>query len=133
MTEVKKFELMVSIYACTPYHPDFVNNYRTVNLEFMIEIELFWNVVFIARDYYRLRIKKEKKTAKREKTIQKKLDAAEKEEHSTYNNIAETDRLAELRAELEEIREGKLRGSLIRSRAQHVDFNEKPSKFFLNS
>ena len=36
-----EIELMVSIYACTPYHPDFVNNYRTENLEFMIEIISF--------------------------------------------------------------------------------------------
>ena len=76
--------------------------------------------------------KKKKKLQKEKKLYKKKIDAAEKEEHSSYNNIAETDRLAELRAELEDIREGKLRGSLTRSRAQYVDFNEKTSKFFLN-
>ena len=36
------------------------------------------------------------------------------------------------REELEEIREEKLRGSLIRTSVQCVDLNEKPSKFFLN-
>ena len=33
---------------------------------------------------------------------------------------------------MEEIREERLRGNLVRSGAQYVDMNENPSKFFLN-
>ena len=41
----KEIQLTVSIYACTPYHPDFIQNYTTQNIEFMINIDLFWEVL----------------------------------------------------------------------------------------
>ena len=42
----KEIELIVSTYACTPYHPEFIkNNYKELNLDFMINIELLWEVL----------------------------------------------------------------------------------------
>ena len=41
----KEIELTVSIYACTPYHPDFVKKYTTENIDLMIDIDLFWEVM----------------------------------------------------------------------------------------
>ena len=42
----KEIELTVATYACTPYSPDFVKNFRVNDIEYMIEIELLWNVLF---------------------------------------------------------------------------------------
>ena len=37
--------LMVEIHACTPYSPEFVKNYENMNLEFMVSIDTFWEVL----------------------------------------------------------------------------------------
>ena len=42
---VKEISMTVEIYACTPYNPDFVKNYTTENIELMINIDLFWEVL----------------------------------------------------------------------------------------
>ena len=36
--------LKVQTYACTPYHPDFVKNFRTHEIDIMIDIKLFWDI-----------------------------------------------------------------------------------------
>ena len=74
-----------------------------------------------------------------ENTLQQKIEEAEKKGLSqvsrTHLLSADKSWLNKINAwknELEEIREQKLKGSLVRSRAQYVDANEKPFKFFLN-
>ena len=41
----KEIEVTVSIYACTPYHPDFVRRYSTEEIDLMIDIDLFWETM----------------------------------------------------------------------------------------
>ena len=42
----KEIELVVCIYACTPYSQDYViQNYKEVYIELMIDIELMWEVL----------------------------------------------------------------------------------------
>ena len=48
------------------------------------------------------------------------------------NDIIKRDSLRDLTLQLENLRENKIKGSIIRSRANIVDNWEKPSKFFLN-
>ena len=48
------------------------------------------------------------------------------EDIDTFNNLKET------KDKLQEIREMKLKGALIRSRAQILNFSEKPTKLFFN-
>ena len=39
----EELEVNISTYACTPYNPEFVkNNYKKVEIDFMINIELLW-------------------------------------------------------------------------------------------
>ena len=42
---IEEIELVIATYACTPYHPSYVKNYQKIPLDFMIEIELLWNVL----------------------------------------------------------------------------------------
>ena len=42
---VKEISMTVEIYACTPYNPDFVKHFTTENIELMINIDLFWEVL----------------------------------------------------------------------------------------
>ena len=42
----KEIELVISTYVCTPYNPKFVQeNLNDYNFEYMIEIELLWEVL----------------------------------------------------------------------------------------
>ena len=72
------------------------------------------------------------KNQKNENVFLKRLEEAEKVVHlHVWDTIWLEDR-NKYKIELEELREEKLRGGLIRSWAQYIDANEKPSKFFLN-
>ena len=37
--------LIVQTYACTLYHPDFVKNYQIYDIDIMIDIKLFWDII----------------------------------------------------------------------------------------
>ena len=131
---VEEIELITATYACTPYNPNFVKQFRTENLDLMINIELFWNVLFaqLRGLIIEYASKKKKKNQQNEIALKKKIESLDRLEHLHVNDIAWVDKLESLKQELENIREIKLSGTLIRSRAQYISSNEKPSKFFLN-
>ena len=71
---VDEIELVISTYACTPYHPNFIKNFRLESFDFMIDMELFWNVLLaqlrgIIIEYAS---KKKKKNNQKEKNLLKK-------------------------------------------------------------
>ena len=67
-----------------------------------------------------------------ENTLQQKIEKAKKKEHLLSADKSWLNKINAWKNELEEIRAQKLKGSLVRSKAQYVDANEKPFKFFLN-
>ena len=92
----------------------------------MIDIELLWNILFA-----QIRGLIIEYASKKLKKLTKKLDTAGVNEHIHTGDKDWQLKVKGWRRELKDIREDKLRGSLVRSRAQYVDMIEKPSKFYL--
>ena len=136
MTTLIKNEitLCVSMYACTPYHPDYIKNYTSEKIELMIEIDLFWEVLQaqLRGIIIKFASKKKRKQEAREKHL---ILEIERDTPLIHTHIADLEWMRDFNNkenELEEIREYKLKGSLIRARWQQLYEEENPSKFFLN-
>ena len=130
-----EIELIMCTYACTPYSPNYVkNNYKEIDMEFMIDIELLWEVLqaqlrFIIISYAS---KKKRLQDNRENELKKQIEHLEGELIHQIKNDSWVQNLKEKQIELEKIRDHKLQGILIRSRWQLDNLGEKPSKLFLN-
>ena len=130
----KEILLCVSTYACTPYPPDYIKNYTTEKIELMIEIDLFWEVLQaqLRGIIITYASKKKRKHEVREKQL---ITEIEKDTPHIHEHISDLEWIRDFNDkenELEEIREYKLKGSLIRARWQQLSEGEKTSKFFLN-
>ena len=122
---------MVEIHACTPYNPDFVKKFDNNTIDFMVSIEIFWEVllahlrgIFIA---FAARKKRERSNLL-VKEIQSldELFILDMSAHILENNLNEKKR------ELETLRDIELKGAFIRSRIKDFNLGEKPNKHFLN-
>ena len=99
----------------------------------MIDITLFWEVLLAQLRGKMIRFSSKKKWADipTEKSLINKILIREEEAIlSAYNDNTFTE-LENLKDELQVLREQKLRGASIRSRAQLVKEGEKPTHFFL--
>ena len=76
--------------------------------------------------------KKKKQQNEQELKLNTEIDQLEKILDKFIENDRWVKELREKKVELEEIREYKLKGALIRSRWQNINMGEKPSKTFLN-
>ena len=131
----KEIELIISTYACTPYNPEFIkNNYKNLNIDFMIKIELLWEVLHaqLRSIIIPYASKKNRERNNQELKLKTEIEALEKDLHKNINNDTWIENLKNKKLELEEIRKYKLQGALIRSRWQNNYMGEKPSKVFLN-
>ena len=129
-----EISLCVSTYACTPYHPEYIKNYSTEKIELMIEIDLFWEVLQaqLRGIIITYASKKKKKQQAREKLLITEIERDTPHIHEHISNLEWMRVFNDKERELEELREYKLKGSLIRARWQQLAEGEKPSKFFLN-
>ena len=130
----KEIELTVSIYACTPYHPNFVKNYMFDEIDLMIDIDLFWGVLQaqLRGIIITYASKKKRKQDSLEHKLIKDIERESEEIHLHITDTEWMDRFRKKKKDLEDIREHKLRGALVRARLQQFTEGEKPSKFFLN-
>ena len=130
----KEIELTVSIYACTPYHPDFVKKYTTENIDLMIDIDLFWEVMQaqIREHIMTYATMKKRQQNIREKELITEIDLLSKEIHDKVNDKERMNDFENKQQELEALRAYKLKGALIRARWQQLTMGEKPNKYFLN-
>ena len=66
--------------------------------------------------------------------LENKINRIEQEIQSNFLNISLTaiSNLDESKRELENIRNDTLKGNMIRSRAEQIEYDEKPTKFFLH-
>ena len=130
----EEIELIISTYACTPYHPDFVKEYKYNQIDLMIGIDLFWEVLHAQLRGLIMSYASGKKRQQnyQENKLIKEISVLESKLAQELNNENYISNLKEKNNELEEIRMHKLNGSLIRSRWQNVSMGEKPSKYFLN-
>ena len=131
----KELELIVCTYACTPYSQEFViNNFRDIEIDFIIEKELFWEVLQaqLRNLLMTYAANKKRKERERESKLTKEILEMEKVLAQEIGNKNWTQTLRNKKMELEEIREHKLKGALVRSRWQTSQLGEKPSNSFLN-
>ena len=75
-----------------------------------------------------------KKLIRSEIEPENKINRIEQEIQSNFLNISLTaiSNLDENKRELENIRNDRLKGNMIRSRAEQIEYDEKPTKYFLH-
>ena len=121
------------IYAATPYNPDYI---ETVShgFETMIGPLLFWETLLVTLRGEIIRFaKKRKREARiRETELENKISELNNRVNSGEYTQKLYNTLIQKNEELIEIRKHELNGMLIRSRANWLEYGEKPSKFFLN-
>ena len=114
-------------YAVPIYNLDEIENIPDSDIQFTINDQLFLDVLLMelrdkAISYSSYKHKERNKT---EKELIERITLIE-------NNLQENnfESLEKLKSQLNEIRQEKLKGHAIRSRAKHIDKGEKPTKYF---
>ena len=131
----EEIELVVCTYACTPYNQEYIkHNFRETEIEFLIDIELLWEVLHAQVRYVVMAYAANKKRKQniRESQLTKEIEKMENHLAQKIENEIWIQDLENKKTELENIRNHKLQGSLIRSRWQFQSLGEKPTIFFLN-
>ena len=123
----KKIRDIKMQYALPVYNLDEINNIPNEELQFMINDQLFLDTLLmeIRGEAISYASFKNKQRNKRENKLIKQIEEIE---NNTVDNI--TEELENLKTELYDIRNEKLKGYIIRSKAQHIDQGEKPTKYF---
>ena len=100
----------------------------------MIDIRVFWDTLHaqIRGRLISYAGRKKRIQNREENKLNKKIELLEEEQILDPTDIENKEKLTDLKNKLQEIREIKLKGALLRSRANITNFNEKPTKFFLN-
>ena len=126
--------LMVEVHACTPYAPSFVKHFHKHNIELMIKIDTFWEVLLshLRGIFISHAAKKKREKSNRETHLHKEIENLEELHILDINDEELKVNLERKKQELEELRDIKLKGSFIRSRLKDYVQGEKPSKHFLN-
>ena len=126
--------LMVEVHACTPYAPSFVKHFHKHNIELMIKIDIFWEVLLshLRGIFISHAAKKKREKSNREIHLHKEIENLEELHILDINDEELKVNLERKKQELEELRDIKLKGSFIRSRLKDYVQGEKPSKHFLN-
>ena len=119
-------------YCVTPYNLLSVASIPHEEISFVINDQLFFECLLCDirgfTIYFSSKLKKQNDT--REKMIENDLKVLE--QCIDVDNDEDINKLTELSNELESIRNKKLDGIFIRSRAKWVEYGEKPSKYFLS-
>ena len=123
----KKIRDIKMQYALPVYNLDEIHNIPNEELQFMINDQLFLDTLLmeIRGDAISYASFKNKQRNKRENKLIKQIEEIE---NNTVDNI--TEEQENLKTELYDIRNEKLKGYIIRSKAQHIDQGEKPTKYF---
>ena len=129
----KEILLIKSTYAITPYHPDYVDSIPMKDIEFLIDESLIWETLLtqIRGVLIRFASSLKRQRCKREELLNKKIEQLENKTNANSSDQNLMTELAMANEQLVAIREEKLKGAKIRSRANWVENGEKPSQFFL--
>ena len=114
-------------YALPVYNHDEIDSIPNREIQFMINDQLFLDTLLmeIRGKSISYASFKNKQRNCREKHLIKRI--ADLEENTEINS---TEQIENLKAELYDIRYEKLKGQMIRSKAQYIDQGEKPTKYF---
>ena len=129
----KEINIFKSIYAATPYNPNYIDSVSH-GFELMIPPSLFWETLLATLRGTIIRYSKRKKKQREIDMQQLKNNIEILDEKVTTGTASqnEFDTLATLNNNLIELRSEMLKGAYIRSRADWLEFGEKPNKYFLN-
>lgn len=119
--EVKK-QYMIPVYNVNE-----IENIPDSEIQFVINDQLFLDVLLMELRGKSISYACYKNKTKNNRESELIKDIKEIEEQVTESNL---ERLEVLNSELFEIRQDKLKGHIIRSRAQYIDKGEKPTKYF---
>ena len=128
--EINNFKLT---YAATPYNPDFVTAISH-NFELMISASLFWETLLVTLRGIIIRYSRKKKRDRNRarKVLETEIDELDSKINTGLGTRENQIQLAELNRQLIQIRKLELDGALVRSRADWLEYGERPSKYFLN-
>ena len=125
---------MVEIHACTPYSPEFVKSFELNEILFMVPIDIFWEVLLthLRGIIISHAARKKRELANRESILVKEIENLDDLFTLDVSDQIIEESLKKKTAELETLREIRLKGSFIRSRIKESTLEEKPNKYFLN-
>ena len=115
-------------YALPVYSREYIESIENI-FETSINPQIFLEMVLL--NLRSLSICFSAALKKKEDTAVKKIEL-EINELETLNAAEHYDKICDLKADLQEIRGKKLKGSLIRSKARWIEQGEKPTKYFCN-
>ena len=129
----KEINIFKSIYAATPYHPNYIESIST-GFDLMISSSLFWETLLVTLRGAIIKFCKKRKTNKNNEilNLEKRIKYLDTTVTSGSASQADILLLAELNITLVALRKEILKGAYIRSRANWLEYGEKPNKFFLN-
>ena len=129
----KEINIIKSIYAATPYNPDYIETISH-GFDIMIGAPLFWETILVTLRgkiiTYAAKRKRNQNLAK--KKLVEDIETLDAKINTGNGSPTEMNKLHELNENLIRIRKEELNGALIRSRANWLEYGERPSKFFLN-
>ena len=114
-------------YALPVYNLEDLDNIPNEEIQFTISDQLFLDVLLMeirGKSISYASFKNKERDAREKDMIKTLVDL---EDNETENDLEE---IETLKNELIDMRHEKLRGHMIRSRAQYIDQDEKPSKYF---
>lgn len=114
-------------YALPVYNLDEIENIPDSELCFTIDDQLFLEILLMELRGQSISYASYKNKQKNNREKELMNDIQELEHNMNESNKEEVDKL---KTELYEIRQDKLKGYIIRSRAQYIDKGEKPTKYF---
>ena len=116
-------------YALPVYNLENINEVEDANIQFTISDSLFLEMLLltIRGNSIRFSSKLKKANNNREHELIKEIEKLESKENPDNSELIDLKK-----DELEQLRDIKLQGFVIRSRVQNIQLNEKPTKFFCN-
>ena len=123
ITEIKKQ------YALPIYNLENINNIDDINLQFTINDQLFFEILLLEIRGKTISYAsfKKKEEVKIEKSLNKEIADIENKKDLDQNSV---NILEEKKLVLQELRDKKIRGMIVRSRLQWLQNGEKPSRYF---
>ena len=129
-----EISLISNTYSLPIYSEAFVDSDKGQTLQISISSTLFLETLLCQLRGKILKFSKNQKRqeTEAEDTLVTSIKKLQSEIDSDNNNIDKKNSLRDLSLQLENLREKKIKGCIIRSRASLTDNWEKPSKYFLN-
>ena len=129
----KEINIFKSIYAATPYHPNYIDSISK-GFDLMISHSLFWETLLVTLRGSIIKFSKRRKTNKNNEilNLENRIKLLDTSVISGTASQADILLLSELNINLVALRKEILKGAYVRSRANWLEYGEKPNKFFLN-